>query len=218
MARQLTLSFEALPHYAQEDFFVSNANRTAYDWVMAWPHWDSYALLLTGPEGSGKTHLAAVWCAHAKAIQLPPQRLGQVPSDILMGNARAACIDAIDAVENEEGLFHLLNFAKEQQRSLLLVAPAQMELLTTPDLRSRLNALPHATLTVPDDALLAAVLGKQFADRQLTVAPAILDFLAARMERSFVACARMVDALDQAALAEGRAITLPLARHVLETM
>jgi chromosomal replication initiation ATPase DnaA len=71
-------------------------------------------------------------------------------------------------------------------------------------------------LEAPDDALLEALLVKLFADRQLAVGEELLRYLLARMERSFAAARALVAALDRAALAEGRAVTIPLARRVLE--
>ena len=59
---------------------------------------------------------------------------------------------------------------------------------------------------------------KQFADRQVRVDPYVLTFLLARMERSFSEASRLVAALDRAALAEKRRITVPLARRVLEAL
>ena len=84
-----------------------------------------------------------------------------------------------------------------------------------PDLDSRLRALPHVEIGPPDDDLLAMVMAKQFSDRQIKVSPEVLDYLVGRMERSFEAARHMVETLDQAALSQGRAVTVPLARQVL---
>ena len=80
---------------------------------------------------------------------------------------------------------------------------------------SRLAALPAVEIAPPDDSLLAAVLVKQFADRQVAVAPEVIAYLAARLERSFAAAAEAARALDEAALAGARAPSIPLAREVL---
>ena len=83
------------------------------------------------------------------------------------------------------------------------------------DLRSRLQASPTVGIGIPDDALVGAVMLKQFTDRQLSVDPEVLTFLMARMERTFEAARKLVAALDEAALIEKRRITVPLAREVL---
>ncbi|MCH7887842.1 MAG: hypothetical protein IIA00_01030 [Proteobacteria bacterium] len=70
----------------------------------------------------------------------------------------------------------------------------------------------------PDDALIGAILIKLFGDRQLRVDGGVVTFLLARMERSFDAARRVVAALDAAALAARRDITVPLARDVLSQL
>jgi len=215
MMQQLAFAFSAVPAYARDDFFVSGANREAYDWVHAWPNWPGHSLLLTGPAGSGKSHLAALWRTQARAEAIAPERIGHAPSELLMPGL-AAHVDGIESAD-EAGLFHLLNYAAGAHKYLLLTARSTAA-FTTPDLVSRLSALPRAQLLAPDDTLMSAVLAKQFADRQLSLSPAVLTFLAARMERSFAGAQRLAAALDEAAFARGRAITLPLAREVLERL
>jgi chromosomal replication initiation ATPase DnaA len=87
-----------------------------------------------------------------------------------------------------------------------------------PDLASRLGAAISVAVGAPDDALIGAVLVKHFADRQLTVDPAVVTFLLARMERSFATARKLTAALDGAALAAKRRITVPLARDVLRQL
>ena len=90
--------------------------------------------------------------------------------------------------------------------------------LALPDLRSRLNALPHALIAPPDDALLRAVLVKLFADRQLSVEPQIIAYLLVRMERSMEAASRLVAELDHRSLALQRAVTRNVAAAALESL
>jgi len=70
-------------------------------------------------------------------------------------------------------------------------------------------------LAAPDDALLGAVLVKLFADRQLVVSEEVIAYLLVHLERTFAAARRIVAALDRAALAARRRVTVPLAREVL---
>ena len=55
----------------------------------------------------------------------------------------------------------------------------------------------------PDDDLLRRVLVKLFADRQLAVDSAVVDYIVVRMERSLQAANALVDDLDREALAAG---------------
>ena len=84
------------------------------------------------------------------------------------------------------------------------------------DLRSRLRAAPAVAVAPPDEALIAAVLVKLFADRQLAIGEEVVAYLALHLERSFAAARDAVAALDAAALAEQRRITVPLVKRVLE--
>jgi chromosomal replication initiation ATPase DnaA len=101
--------------------------------------------------------------------------------------------------------------------TLLLTAtePPSAWPVRLPDLRSRLLAAWPVRIEPPDDALLRALLVKQFADRQLRVEPAVIEYLIPRLERSFASMREAVDLLDRAALRNQRPITLPLARKVL---
>jgi chromosomal replication initiation ATPase DnaA len=125
---------------------------------------------------------------------------------LLMGNG--AC---------EQALFHLLNQVHGSKGRLMLtgdVPPARWP-VSLGDLRSRLGAIPVAEIGLPDDGLMAALLIKLFADRQIHVAADVIRYLAARMERSFEAASLVVAAIDRRALAAGRAVTIPLVRDVL---
>jgi chromosomal replication initiation ATPase DnaA len=130
--------------------------------------------------------------------------------------ARTAIVD--DAIEaDEEALLHLYNLLAERRGHLLLLArepPARWGIALA-DLRSRLLAAPSVGVAAPDDALLSGVLVKLFADRQITVSEEVIAYLIVQIERSFAAAEDIVAALDTAALAAGRAVTVPLARQVL---
>jgi chromosomal replication initiation ATPase DnaA len=88
--------------------------------------------------------------------------------------------------------------------------------ITLPDLASRVQAASVATLDALDDALLAALLAKLFADRQITPPPRLIDYCLRRMERSFAAAQALVAALDARSLAEGRPIGPSLAAEILD--
>jgi chromosomal replication initiation ATPase DnaA len=120
--------------------------------------------------------------------------------------------------EAEEAMLHLHNHLAATGGRLLMTAdrpPARWG-LRLPDLASRVEAAALARLEMPDDALLEALLAKQFADRQLFPAPEVLAHVARRIERSHAAAARAVAAIDRAGLRAGRQITLPLARRALD--
>ena len=214
--RQLPLNLEHRPALGADDFLVAAPNREVVAWLDRWPAWPAPALVLTGPAGSGKTHLAHVFAARANATLLAAAALdvGRVPD--LLGAARAIALDDAEAAE-EQAFLHLYNMLAERGGHLLVLArrpPARWGIKLA-DLRSRLLAAQVATLLPPDDALLSAVLLKLFADRQLQLTEGVMNYLLTRLERSFEAAQHAVAALDRAALAAHRRITVPLAREVL---
>jgi chromosomal replication initiation ATPase DnaA len=206
---QLPLDLGHRRAMGREDFLVSRANEDAVRWIDRWPDWPPPGIVLVGPAGSGKTHLAHVWAARSGAVFAGPELSSAwARGPIVLENA--------DRVPERDLLF-LFNTARASAATLLLTAtrPPATWPTVLPDLRSRVGTLAIAEIAAPDDALLAAVLMKHFADRQLAVPPEVLSFLVARLERSFEAAARTATALDRAALARGRPLTLPLAREVL---
>ena len=222
MRRQLTFDLPARPALGREDFFVSPANATAVAAVEGWSGWPERKLALIGPRASGKTHLVHVWAAEAKGRVVAAANLATTDIDALGSDGSRLAVEDIgriagDAVA-EQALFHLHNLVLAEGGCLLLTGtlPPRQWALSLPDLASRMQATNVVHLAPPDDALLKAVLMKLFADRQLAVAPPVMDYLVTRMERSFDAAGRLVDALDRAALAERRAITRPLAAAVLD--
>ena len=209
MTRQLALDLGHRPALQRDDFLVAAANQDAVAWIDRWPGWPHFALAIAGPAGAGKSHLAAVWQARAGAMPAPD------PAHVAPHGRYL--VDDADRMADETAFLHLYNLTAEGGGNLLLVArdpPARWP-LTLPDLRSRLASVPIAQLAAPDDALLAAVMVKQFADRQLQPADEVVLYILARIERSFAAVRRIVAALDQAALSGRRPITVALAREVL---
>lgn len=203
-----------------EDFLVSPSNETAFAALESWPAWPDTVMLLVGPPGSGKTHCAAIWAArsHAWRITRAELRLPDVPRLVSAG---ALVIEDCDRARgHEDALFHLLNAARERRSFVLLTArtPPMDWGVTTPDLLSRLRLAPSATLGDPDESLVRAILVKLFIERQIVIDTSVVEFLAARIERSVSAAKNMVEALDREGLERGRRITRPLASDLLRRL
>jgi chromosomal replication initiation ATPase DnaA len=202
----------------REDFLVAPSNGDAVAWIDLWPNWPAPALVIYGPEACGKTHLAEVWRARSGARRLTPPDIAGREAPTITGGALTLVIEHADRCTDERALLHLFNYVAGQGGTLLLTAttpPAQWRTVLA-DLRSRLTALPAVAVGAPDDALIQAVMVKQFADRQIRVSPEVIAYLVPRLERSLATVRAVVAALDTAALAERRAVTVPLARQVLE--
>jgi len=216
--RQLAL---ALPHaesFAREDFLPGPSNQAALALIERWPDWPARAAALIGPEGSGKSHLAAMWANSAGARFLAARALGMTNLTSALATGALVVEDLIPGQFDERALFHLINLAREEEAYLLLTAqtaPTGWRIALS-DLVSRLLAIPAVMLSPPDDALLRAVLIKLFADRQLTVDESLIAYLTTRLERSFAAARAAVETLDGEALGRKRPVTRALAAEVLK--
>lgn len=214
--RQIPLDLPLPPRRGSSDYVVGEANRAAHDLIVRWPDWPARAVLLVGPEGSGKSHLAGLWAGRSGAAIVAARDLAAADPLALAAAGPIGLEDLGPGLE-EAALFHLLNAVGEAGHSLLMTArsePASWG-LGLPDLASRLRAAAPVRLDEPDDRLLEALLEKLFADRQTTVDPTVVRYLARRMERSYAAATTLVDALDRAALAAKSGIGRSLAARIL---
>ena len=222
MARQLTLDLALAPALGRDDFLVAPANALAMAVLDDPAGWPQGRMLLTGPDGSGKTHLAAIWAAETGAAQVPARGLRVDSVDLLAREGGALLIEDADRLAGNPGaqqaLFHLWNLSAERDCLLLLTArtaPGQWG-LTLPDLVSRMGAMAVTRIEPPDESLLAAVLVKLLADRQMVAPSGLIDWLVPRMDRDLGLARRLVAALDAETMAERRPLTRPLAAALLE--
>jgi len=215
--RQLVLDWPHAPSFAREDFLEAPGNSQALKTILAWPNWPTRTLMLVGPSGAGKSHLATIWArqANARAVDaasLTRDALGE------LAEAKALLIEDADrSGADEAALFHLVNLARERGVDALITARAPPDAwgLRTADLLSRLRLAPIVELGAPDFELTQAVLVKLFNDRQLAVDPALIGYVALRIERSLDAARALVAALDQEALARGGPVTRTMAARLL---
>ena len=214
---QLALALDHRPAMGEADFLVASSNRDAVLWLDRWPDWPGAGLAIHGPAGCGKSHLAQVWRRRSGARSITAATIANEDPASLLSDCIGFAIEDADRGVDERALLHLYNWTAEQGGNLLLTgrSPPARWGIALPDLRSRLAAMPAVAVTPPDDALFAAVLIKHFADRQLRVEDSVVHYINSRCERSFEAAGRIVAALDAAALAEKRNITVPLASRVL---
>jgi chromosomal replication initiation ATPase DnaA len=215
--RQLAL---ALPHaesLTRDNFLEGPANEAGLTLIESWPDWPNRIMLLTGEEGSGKSHLAAIWAELSGARSTSAHAL--TPASVPAALATGALVveDLKPGDFDERALFHLMNLAREDAAFVLItsrLAPSGFE-VELRDLRSRLRAVPVVSLSPPDDHLFRALIVKFCADRQLTVDEAIVSYLANRIERSYAAARQAVELLDTEALRLGRPVTRALAAELL---
>ncbi|MEA1938803.1 MAG: DnaA/Hda family protein [Pseudomonadota bacterium] len=218
---QLTFDLPVRPALERADFLIGPCNREAATLIDRWPDRDERCLVVTGPAASGKSHLLAVWQARTGAISLDPDVLKTVDADEILDGTQMWAVSGLEDIAGhtkaEETLFHLYNAARSHGALVISsrIPPSRLA-FNTPDLATRLRGALAVAISPPDDLLIAAVLIKQLRDRQVTVRAEVIAYLLPRIERSFAAVRDLVDRLDSAALTRKRAITVPLARSVLE--
>ena len=210
------------PAKGRLDFLPSPSNQEALNWIEQWPDWPGTASVLVGPQGSGKSHLAALWAARAGAVAVAAdQVIGAGPHRVLK-RARSLLVEDADLRKTDETvLFHLFNMVRERRGHMLFTARLRPAFwpLHLPDLRSRLGGAMLVEIQAPDDSLLAGVLVKLFEDRHLLVTPAAIDYALARIQRSFAAAQALTEILDQLAYdRHKRQANLSLIRKAIEIL
>jgi chromosomal replication initiation ATPase DnaA len=215
--RQLALALDHPESFAREDFLSGPTNAAALALIEAWPAWPHRSIILIGPEGSGKSHLAAIWAQISGARQIAARALEEAMVPAALATGALVVDDLLPGLFDERALFHLLNLAREGDAFLLLTARAPPQRVSIPDLGSRLRALPVVAMAGPDDALLRALLVKLFADRQLAVDESLISYLAVRIDRSFAAARSLVSRLDEEAMRQKRPLTRNFAAEFLRT-
>jgi chromosomal replication initiation ATPase DnaA len=217
--RQLVLALDHSVSFAREDFLSGPSNIAALTLIERWPDWPDRIVALIGPEGSGKSHLAAIWAEAAGARVLSAKLLSitDVPAALATGALVVEDLEAVDL--DEHALFHLINLAREERAYVFLTSRLAVAgfPVTIRDLASRLRAVPAVMVTPPDDALLRSLLVKLAADRQLALDEALVNYLVNRIERSFAAAHAAVQRLDYEAMRQHRPVTRALATELFRT-
>ncbi len=220
MAEQLILDLPIRTALGRDNFFVSSANAVAVAGIDGWQGWPHGKMVLVGPEASGKTHLAHVWAAMTGAEVVEADAIDSLPPDRVGPMLVVEDADRIAGRDAETALFHLHNAVLGQGGRLLLtarLAPSRWPVML-PDLKSRIQQAGVLQLETPDDALLSALMVKLAADRQLALGPDLISYAVLRMERSFAAARRLIEAIDARALRDKSRPTKPMIATLLAEM
>lgn len=215
IADQLPLALRRPDDWSREAFLVGTSNQTALSWVERWPDWPQSTLALHGPTGCGKSHLAHIAAAVSGATVLP---MADLAEKSWHSHPHVVLEDGPSGPAQEEALFHLINWVREEGGSLLLTGqtPPSRWNVALKDARSRLSACLAVEIKEPDDVLLSQLLVKHFDDLGLLPGPDVIAFIGKRVGRSFRAVGDAAFTLNQAALAQKAKITVPFVKRVMD--
>ena len=225
---QIAFKFSPHPYLGREDFMVSSCNFEAVQLIDNWPEWPFFAVCLYGPSGCGKTHLCRIFSDRVSVIKHYPYKIPCIQAkNITLDTphrlfAQNTCliVENLDENINQEALFHLYNLYRNEGGFILFTAhkaPARLK-LSLPDLKSRLTIMPSVAIGEPDDEMLSALIIKLFSDRQLLVAPEIINYMIKNMQRSFTYCNQLVAEIDNISIIRKRAVSLPIVKEAINNL
>ena len=226
--KQQAFSFSAKKDMRIDDFMVSDCNKSAFMMVNSWPDWNSSGLIIYGPKGSGKTHLAHIFSDIVKSYCGKPMQIPFYDStQIKMNNIQRICnssqviiVENLQANVDQEALFHLFNYYNTEGKYILWTsdtAPSRLN-FGLKDLQSRLNTLPIAEIKEPDDTMLRSLVIKLFYDRQLTISPEILEYIINNTERSFAYVEDLIREIDEISLEYKMAVNYKIIKEAIKNL
>ncbi len=215
--QQLIFDLPSRSALLRENFFVAQSNVEAVTVIDNWENRQNKMQMICGPKACGKSHLAAVWAQNRNVSLCHIGDLSEErAADLRMYDD--IVIDGCETLSKSEevNFFHLLNYVKSHGANLLCLSsvPAGLLMIELADLKSRICAMPVVHMQSPCDELIAAVLMKLFVDRQLHIQDQVIEYIIPRIERSFSALNDIVIRIDEIALVNQRAVTIPLIRHL----
>ena len=224
---QLPLDFYYRPYMGRDDFMPSSCNFAAFRLIDSWPMWTYFAACIYGPEGCGKTHLATIFAHTVSTLthwpyKIPCIKAKDINFETLEYFNLCQCLIVEDLNENidNEALFHLYNHYRNEGGYILFTsqqAPARLN-FHLPDLRSRMNIVPSAAINEPDDEMLSALFLKLFTDRQITVAPEVINYMLHNTQRSFAYACKLVAEIDNISLAKKRAVSIAIVKEAINVL
>lgn len=214
--RQLALDFPE-PGPTLDSLSVTAANRTAIGVLRRWPDWRTHTLAIVGQPKSGRSSAARAWADHAGGRVIDIKTFDKLSHKKVEALSSApVAIDDADNLRNEDNLLSLINLSARNGGHVLLTAQKAPALwrVRQPDLVSRLKSMTLVELGPPDDEMVSVRLHAAMKRRFLKLPADVEAYLLVRIERNYAALESFAESLHE--MAEGREVTVPLARDVLD--
>lgn len=206
---QLNLFNNDQTDYSQQNFVILDENKHVYNSVIDDLSWE--CLVLFGPKGSGKTHLAHIWQSINNAIFI---NVNNFVSEIRYSDA--FILEDIQNIQDEAMLLHCYNYMKENSKRLLITSSTSPKRLNfkLKDLSSRILSTISIKIPPASGELLRIILIKRFSDKQLKVDLKVINYILARIERSFCSVSKILEKIDNESMVSG--ITIPFISTLLK--
>tara|TARA_B100000586_G_scaffold227620_2_gene175625 strand:+ start:700 stop:1383 length:684 start_codon:yes stop_codon:yes gene_type:complete len=216
MTDQLILKFPNTKAYFKQDYYVSESNQKAYDFINIWPKWIKKIVNIFGPSGSGKTHLASILKSKTTVLVKKSDLL----DDKIFFEFKTKEVLIIENLKeniSEKILYSLWNTAVQDNKFLLITSkkPINQYKFKLPDLKSRISDIITIGINLPSDDLISVILAKNFSDRQIKVEKKHIDYIIKRIDRSYEKISQFVTTLDKYSLKKGSSFSLKLIKEVL---
>jgi chromosomal replication initiation ATPase DnaA len=217
MNDQLILKFPTYKAYKKEDFYVSPSNQVAYDFINSWPNWVKRTVNISGPPGSGKSHLASILKTKTSCLQIEASKLNEKVFFNLK-TKEALIIENLNEKFSEELFFSLFNAIQQDNKYFLInsTKPINSYNFKLPDLLSRAKSCLVIDIKLPSDDLISAIIAKNFSDKQIMVEKKHIDYIIKRIDRSYEKISQFILVLDKYSLKKGSPFGLKLIKEVLK--
>ncbi|WP_341820420.1 DnaA ATPase domain-containing protein [Wolbachia endosymbiont (group A) of Cydia strobilella] len=206
---QLNLFDNNRADYSRQNYIILDENKHVYNSVVNDLSWK--CLILFGPKSSGKTHLAHIWQSINDAIFI---NVNNFVSEIRYSDA--FILEDVQNIKDEAMLLHCYNYMKENDKRLLItssISPKKLNFKLR-DLSSRILSTISVKILPASEELLRIMLIKRFSDKQLKIDLKVINYILARIERSFYSIDKIIEKIDNESI--GSNVTIPFISTLLK--
>jgi len=199
---QLNLFNNNQADYSRQNYIILDENKHIYNSVIDDLSWK--CLILFGPKSSGKTHLAHIWQSINDAIFI---NVNNFVSEIRYSDT--FILEDVQNIKDEAMLLHCYNYMKESDKRLLItssISPKKLNFKLR-DLSSRILSTTSVKILPASEELLRIMLIKRFSDKQLKIDLKVINYILARIERSFYSIDKIIEKIDNESI--GPNVTVP---------
>jgi DnaA-homolog protein len=213
--RQIPLSIGPAP-LKTFDNFVAGSNAAALAHLRTLSQRATAPVYLWGPSGSGKTHLLRALTSELRAgwfdsATSPPWSFDDAWSLLVLDGC-----DAFDDAQQQSAFALFIDSAVHGTQVAASGSLPPIDLPLRDDLRTRLGSGPVFAVSPLGETDARAVLRQEADRRGIVLSDDVMSFLMTRFSRDLKHLMALLDRLDEFALSERRAVTVPLLKKMFE--